>query len=349
MRSTSSLPAGPADGQQDANGRIDPTKAVKKYQRAAGQTVLPSDVRPPRVLQLTLDYLFRVILSSAPLLSVWGFLWDRMRSIRQDCTFQSARGAEAIDLHERIARAHALAIHELRGLPTFDTKLCNDALNGSASSLLRWFRLFHDLRTALKSLTEMYAERRLRGEAPSLNEAEFYAYYLIFAYSPGTLHETSQLPPYLLADPLLQLAFRLCALSEHNNRAPSRAHGGRNAELSLNGFSRLFKLIASSKTPYLLACVIEDRFSDVRLGALKTLKKAYHTPVSLPLVELAKMLGCDDDEHCSLVCRDFGVKMVEEDGVAVAALLHAKDGTVLNGACASPLYPRCRCDNVQST
>lgn len=95
----------------------DPTAAVKIYRRpAAGRELpLPEDVRPPAVLEKTLNYLFHTLLPSDPrdplFAAVQPFLWNRTRAIRQDFIVQSDRGRTAIACHERIARYHILCLH----------------------------------------------------------------------------------------------------------------------------------------------------------------------------------------------------------------------------------------------
>lgn len=50
-----------------------------------------------------------------PFIKCHAFLRDRTRSIRQDFTLQNIRDITAVHCHERIARFHILAIHELCG------------------------------------------------------------------------------------------------------------------------------------------------------------------------------------------------------------------------------------------
>jgi hypothetical protein len=121
------------------------------HRSAAGiDQPLPSDVRTPATLkvctlssfavfsdaqliqdtlQRTLDYLFYEVMTTQPpdlsepatplsaLRYTHGFIRDRTRGIRQDFTYQRHVGiAENIECHERIARFHILAIHEMARL-----------------------------------------------------------------------------------------------------------------------------------------------------------------------------------------------------------------------------------------
>lgn len=104
--------------------RIDVNLAVKAFHRpaAGNEQALPSDVRPPEVLQRTLDYLVRNIVSPCDPLDkdTHGFVRDRTRSIRQDFTIQNERGRVAIECHERIVRFHILSLHHMCQVDGFD-------------------------------------------------------------------------------------------------------------------------------------------------------------------------------------------------------------------------------------
>ncbi|KAJ1554707.1 hypothetical protein HK405_004283, partial [Cladochytrium tenue] len=95
----------------EGTDRADHVRCVKRYRRsAAGDPVpMPCDVRPPRVLVDTLDYLFLTIIPAKTLELAQPFVRDRCRSIRNDFTLQNYRGIEAVECHERIARFHILS------------------------------------------------------------------------------------------------------------------------------------------------------------------------------------------------------------------------------------------------
>lgn len=117
---------------------MDPAKAVAAYSRSdagAGHgtaAILPSDLRTPRTLIRTLDYLFTSIMTLLPPSSSdlppnselaqrkalgysAGFIRDRTRAIRKEFAMQSSWGhEEAIESFERIARWHILCLRELQ-------------------------------------------------------------------------------------------------------------------------------------------------------------------------------------------------------------------------------------------
>ncbi|KPV72479.1 uncharacterized protein RHOBADRAFT_39533, partial [Rhodotorula graminis WP1] len=282
--------------------RIDPSRAVKAFHRpaAGNDQPLPSDVRPPRVLHQTLDYLFHTLLPTLPLAQTHPFLRDRTRSVRQDFTVQNVRGPSAIECNERIARYHILAVGALREQSGF-----------SESQELE------QLRKVLKSLNEFYDDARVSGVAvPSPNEAEFRAYNLLtHLRDPDIVWSTELLPRSLFTHPLLQRALAL-------HRLAQRANLARGERASPFAFARLFKLVADRDTPYLFACILCTHFAEVRKGALEALRAAFLRQHSaLPLATVARMLGCDDEAEARSVCELVGlVVRVDEGGVAVAEI-----------------------------
>lgn len=163
---------------------------------------------------------------------------------------------------------------------------------------------------------------------PCPNEAEFRAYYLItHLRDSDTIRQTELLESSIFNSRHVQAAIRLHALAQRNNE--SRGERGRrpaNSEASLNAFSRFFKTVASDDTSFLLACLAESHFTDIRRGALVSLRKAYlQSQPNYPISRLAKMLGCDDAQHCQEVAENFGLSVGFGAGnVPVTVELHRK-------------------------
>ena len=74
---------------------------------------LSSELREPRVLEMTMNYLMEVIMNREPTGPggdgrSWGdwfdFLWNRTRSIRKEITQQQMGGTIAVGLLEKCAR-----------------------------------------------------------------------------------------------------------------------------------------------------------------------------------------------------------------------------------------------------
>lgn len=227
-------------------------KALKVFARpaAAAAPPLPSDVRPPHVLSQTLDYIVDHLLVTLP--SSEEFLWDRMRSIRQDFTYQNYSGPEAVYCNERIVRIHLLIIHVM-GRSKVDFSLQQE---------------LEQLHKALITLAEIYDEvRAMGGTCP--NEAEFRAYALLSKIrDPEYDKNIQELPPEIFQDELVQMAIcfrRIISSSNFNER------GYIKTENCLNFYKRFFQLLASGTVPFLMSSFMELYVNEVRFYAFKAL------------------------------------------------------------------------------
>ncbi|KAF9935129.1 hypothetical protein FBU30_007508 [Linnemannia zychae] len=279
---------------------VDHARAVKAYARpaAGAEQPLPSDVRPPKVLLSTLKYLMNEVVGKGDLADSHAFVRDRTRSIRQDFTLQNSRGMEAIQAHETIARYHILCMHQLCENKSFSEQ-----------------QEMEQLRKVLTSLQEFYDDMRLEG-IPCPNEAEFRAYHILsHLRDPDMIRQAQQLPLHIFQDPYIQVAAEIHALTRRNNDLRRRAKI--QSEASPNFFSRFFKLIAGPSTTYLMACLLETNFVEIRKGALKALNKSYlEQHAGFPLEDLVKILGCDDAEECITNCEEYDLSVRHQDGSA---------------------------------
>ncbi|TIB74816.1 hypothetical protein E3Q24_00308 [Wallemia mellicola] len=289
--------------------QVDPNRAVKTFHRpAAGdEPSLPSDVRPPEVLRSTLDYLFHNILEEDKgLHDSHHFVRDRTRSIRQDFTLQHIRNEIAIECHERIARYHILCLHEL----------CDESGWSDQQEL-------EQLSKVLLSLTEFYDDYRATNNKILPNEAEFRAYHLlIHLRDASTAAAAERLPLDLYLSQPIQLALKFHALARRSNEAHLRGRP-HNTESSPNAYSRFFKMVRSPKTPFLMACLLETNFSQVRRGAFKAMRKAYPSKYRpFPVQDLMKVLGCDDAEQVAKEAENLNLEVERENGSAIAVKVH---------------------------
>ncbi|CAD6928435.1 unnamed protein product [Tilletia controversa] len=298
--------------------RVDRRLAVKIYRRpAAGREIpLPEEIRPPDVLKRTLDYLTSVLLppdiTSSNFALVQPFLWNRTRAIRQDFIVQGDTGALAIECHERIARLHILCLHA-RGGPGAD----------------KWSEQqeLEQLRKTLRSLIEFYDDRRqaagsVRG-APTVapNESEFRAYNLLLHLrDPETLREVELLPTSVFLSEQVQVALRLRTCAQRSNNIEKRGQP-MNEEATLNFFTAFFKEV--DRLPvgrgYLLACLAENVFTDLRRGAIKAMCHAYveRLPPAFDFVRKSLGLGAEyNDADVVEVLATMGIEVfVDSAGV----------------------------------
>ncbi|KAG5437182.1 hypothetical protein PCANB_001159 [Pneumocystis canis] len=290
-------------------GRVDKNLAVKAFHRpaAGNEQALPSDVRPPHILKSTLDYLIdRIVCGGDSLSETHSFVRDRTRSIRQDFTFQNSRGLEAVECHERIARYHILCLHQLCEVKNFSQQQENE-----------------QLQKVLQSLAEFYDDLRcLNIQCP--HEPEFRAYHILSRIQdPDVIRQAQTLPQELLFSFPIQHSLKLYALVQRNNKKIG-IHKIPNTEAAQNLFTRFFKLIASEKTTYLMACSVEMHFPDIRKGALKAMRRSYlanHSP--FPIDELAEMLGCDSIEEAAINCESYGLVVDKNaEGTPLSVHIH---------------------------
>ncbi|SCV00693.1 LAME_0G11386g1_1 [Lachancea meyersii CBS 8951] len=278
-------------------------KALKVFARpaAAAAPPLPSDVRPPQVLVKTLDYIVNNIISKLP--DCEGFLWDRMRSIRQDFTYQNYSGPEAVDCNERIVRVHLLILHVM------------------ATSDVEYSRQqeLEQLHKALITLSEIYDEVRASG-GQSPNEAEFRAYSLLSRVRDPEYDRMAQsLPQSIFDDDMVQLALcfrRILSNSTYSERGHIKTENG------VNLYKRFFELIKLDVVPFLMSSFLEVHLNEVRFYAVKSLSHSInkkHKPVLFDFLRTELMFNNDDE--LIKFCEYYSIEQNQE-GVKLTSLSH---------------------------
>lgn len=288
---------------------------VKRFRRSAAgyDEQLPSDIRPPLVLQKTLDYLIdEVIGGSQPLAAVHKFVWDRTRGIRNDFSIQQVTRVEdlriAIDCFERITRFHLLSLHQL-SRPDQD------------SSEFDHHQEREQLNNTLLSLVYYYDDSRHKLKSP--NEAEFRAYCIIFEIQdqrPDLEDRAQQWPRPLLHDQRVQTALKLYAAAGNTSdeQGPLRPRASFLTAQANTG--RFWDLIHSNAVPYTMACIAEIYFNLIRRIALEAVWKAYKGKRAGPskmedwvLADLTMALGFDSEDQAQSFVEDHGFLVAEND------------------------------------
>ena len=283
---------------------------VKRFRRSAAgyDEQLPSDIRPPIVLQRTLNYLFNDVVGGPESLStVHKYVWDRTRSIRNDFSIQQVSKVEdlriAIDCFERIARFHVLSLHQLS---------CGNP--GEEGGEFDPYQEREQLNNTLLSLQYYYEDSRRKLTSP--NEAEFRAYGIIFEVQdqrPDVEDRLQNLPKEVLKNRRIQTALKLHAsagnISDEQGPLRPRAQFS-TAQANIGGF---WSLIQSNAVSYLMACVAEMYFNLVRRTALEAIWKAYKGKRPGPtkvedwtLGDLTQALGFDDESQTGDFCEQHG-------------------------------------------
>ncbi|KAJ5512580.1 SAC3/GANP/Nin1/mts3/eIF-3 p25 [Penicillium fimorum] len=289
------------------------TKMVKRFRRAAAgnDEQLPSDIRTPKTLLQTMNYLIRYVINGGEsLAAIHMFVWNRTRSIRNDFSVQQLTHEEdvktAVLCLERIARFHIVSLHLLSN-PTnteqFDRHQEREQLNNTMLSLMYY-----------------YDDNRERIHFP--NEDEFRAYHILFSIHdqrPDLEARVQKWPTALLSSPRVQVALELFAAA-CNTWEPQGALDSRRTNAVAQGlYARFFNIINSPSVSYLMACVAEVYFNHIRQTAIRAIWKAYcRTPLSQQskndhwtVEELTKVLHFDDDEQTIEYCNSQDLQFVE--------------------------------------
>lgn len=261
-----------------------PELMVKKYQRAAADKGVPGvdQVRPPHVLDATMDHLFLKILDleHALFVDIYTFIYDRDRGVRKDLGYQPSL----------IEDDSYLAILEksIRFLIFSEHKLAAESIDAFSSSLN-----MGALDNALTSISICYEARRLSG-IPSPNESEFQAYSLLRFCSPLTVAVTCMALPHeiLFSD---AVRFALLALELNNDSC-----------LMYVEFMELVK-----EAPIILSCFLYRMVSDVQFRALNIMSAAGPSQKkrgeNYRLEYLTDVLGFDDLDHTAEFCKAHGL------------------------------------------
>ncbi|EIE81159.1 hypothetical protein RO3G_05864 [Rhizopus delemar RA 99-880] len=286
--------------EMDENGSFDRNKAAKTYKRSAAGNDQPlsADVRSSEALMSTLDYLIQEVMSTCPLEKCHAFIRDRTRSIIQHFTLQSIRDVTAVKVYERIARFHILCLHEMCGLD--ESKFSEQ-------------QEIEQLRKVLLSLMEFYDDLRGQGiETP--NEAEFRAYYIItHIRDKDVARQISSQPAHIFKHPHVKQALKFHAMAQRNDEneeTSSRCNKEEKAFGSQNNYASFFKLIADPHTSFLMACLLETHFPEVRKGALKSMSVDYMARTAGVEAEYVRKVLCYDSlGQCLKEAKHYGIRM----------------------------------------
>lgn len=290
---------------------------IKRFRRSAAgyDEQLPSDIRTPGTLQMTLDYLLdNVVGGEERLATVHKYVWDRTRGIRNDFSIQQVTKEEdvriAVDCFERIARFHILSLHQLSNPENlvgehFDAHQEREQLNNTLLSLMYY-----------------YDDHRSRQKFE--NEAEFRAYCIIFelqSQQPDLEDRMQSWPQELLKDPRIRIAFKLYSAAGNTlyDQGPLKPQAA--FDIAQGNAVGFWKVLKSRAITYMMACVAEIYFGQVRFVALQGLWTSIkRAPASMQakvqdwtLEELTKLLGFDDEEQALEFCSQYNLGFRSND------------------------------------
>ncbi|KAL4817116.1 SAC3/GANP/Nin1/mts3/eIF-3 p25 family-domain-containing protein [Aspergillus spinulosporus] len=288
-------------------------KMLKRFRRSAAgyDEQLPSDIRTPKTLLQTMNYLTRhVIGGPEPLGIIHKFVWDRTRSIRNDFSVQQLTQEEdvkiAVTCLERIARFHIVSLHLLSSPANeepFDRHQEREQLNNTMLSLMYY-----------------YDDNRDRISFP--NEDEFRAYYIIFSIHdqrPDLEARVQKWPPELRNAPRVRVALELFAAAGNTWEYQGTLDAKRPNAIAQGFYTRFFNLVNSPGVSYLMACVAEIYFNHMRQTAIRSIWKGYcrypssqqHKNEEWTVDELTSVLCFDDNDQTIQFCAEQDLQFAE--------------------------------------
>ncbi|KAB8236022.1 putative leucine permease transcriptional regulator (SAC3) [Aspergillus alliaceus] len=289
------------------------TKMLKRFRRSAAgyDEQLPSDIRTPKTLLQTMNYLIRHVLGGPePLGLIHKFVWDRTRSIRNDFSVQQVTQEDhvkiAVTCLERIARFHIASLHLLSSPANdepFDRHQEREQLNNTMLSLMYY-----------------YDDNRGRISFP--NEDEFRAYYIIFSIldqRPDLEARVQKWPAELRNSPRVQLALELLAAAGNAWEYQGTLDARRANAIAQGFYERFFSLVDSPAVSYLMACVAEIYFNHVRQTAIRSIWKGYcryplsqqHKNEEWTVAELTRALYFDNTDQTIKFCEEQDLEFAE--------------------------------------
>ncbi|GFO23229.1 mcm3 minichromosome maintenance deficient 3associated protein [Plakobranchus ocellatus] len=259
--------------------KVDHARAVKEYSRSSAdqEEPLPHELRPLRVLKITMNYLLSELadLGGEGKWSEWyDFLWNRTRGIRKDITQQQLCEVDVAELLEKCTRFHIFCSARLceEDMMSFDAKINNE-----------------NLTKCLQTIKELYADLEKKG-VYCPNEAEFRANMVLMNLNEGdTLREVQQLRPEIRESPQINFAVRAYhALNSRN-------------------YVRFFRLI--NEATFLQACALHRYFNQIRGQALRIIMKSLGATgkykIMYPVQELARLLKFEDRAQVENFCDHY--------------------------------------------
>ncbi|KAK6349597.1 hypothetical protein TWF696_005881 [Orbilia brochopaga] len=293
----------------DENGYFGESRAVKSWHRpAAGEAEdLPEDLRTEETLMKTMDYLVHEIIDQWSFQGCQNFIWDRTRSIRQDCSIQGLNSDAVIGCYERIARFHIFSIQQLSHNENFQR---GQELEQLSKTLISLNELYDDRRRLIKQGKRQY-------EPDTDFEAEFRAYTLVSnLYNPLQIARALQLPSRITETPIFRLALRLFKYAQRANHDDKNLFGNTSrSEATLNWSARFFDLLHNPSTPYLLACLAAMEFMNVKKGAIKTFERGFPPQKTASSLNLLKeLVDAPSEEDVKSAVERYGLKTTQQNG-----------------------------------
>ncbi|KAG7213873.1 hypothetical protein KM043_003081 [Ampulex compressa] len=269
--------------------KADPEKIIKSFGRpAAGQIMTdPAQLRPGPVLLRTIEYLFTktAVRSDVKWICVYDFIFDRLRSVRQDIAIQRIAVPETIRLFEPIVRFYVYAAQRLceQGISEYDPKINEQHMTDCIKHLLVLYdeldRMNAQCDDHLKRDKEKLSDNRQQLEA---------IYILLYMGNVEVLKRALVLPNKLRLSKDIQLAIKI-SLAWY-----------------LRNYVRVFRLIHQLSP--ILVCAAMTNLRSIRRNALEIMNNAYSSrTLTFPGIKLQMLLLYKDIGKLASDCTRFGI------------------------------------------
>lgn len=247
---------------------------VKEFSRsAAGKQIYPSELRPAHILLTTMEYLLNEIVDrkDQPWTTIYHFVFDRIRAIRQDIVVQRIQDQSAVEILEKAARFLIFSGFHLceTSIEHFDSRI-ND----------------NHIQECLKRLLVLYVDYP---QSPS--RAELEAYYLLYNLgSHEAMDHSLRLPEHIKSQHILRTAWNISLMKLVGN------------------FVGLFRLVRM--LPFLASCLVQKHLASISCTSIAVLNTAFSNPIcQFPVTDFSSILMFNNEQEAQtfLVC--FGIKV----------------------------------------
>ncbi|KAG8910403.1 hypothetical protein FRC00_008257, partial [Tulasnella sp. 408] len=159
---------------------------------------------------------------------------------------------------------------------------------------------------ALTTLMQYYDDFRAEGVIFP-NEAEFRAYRLLLQMRDGDVgRRTQRIPSEVFASPWIQSAITLRSLLQH----PSSIKSGRALSIPY-AFTRLLKELKKPSTSLLMACLVDTHLMTLRKETLRAMAGSYLN-ISISVPTFQTLLGFNTPVEAEAFATEAGLKILTE-------------------------------------
>ncbi|XP_054003951.1 germinal-center associated nuclear protein isoform X1 [Hylaeus anthracinus] len=277
--------------------KADPTKVVKCFSRpAAGVNMTdPDQLRPAPVLLSTIRYLFTKIATRTDVdwVVVYDFIFDRLRSVRQDAGIQRIDVLTSIQIFEPIVRFLVYSAQRLcdRSISEFNPKINNQHLTECITSLL----VLYDKKEQNDKPDSLDLDRCMQKLSLNDNRQEMEALYILLNMgNTETLKRALSLSSDLRRNSNIQLSMKI------------------SFAWYLKNYVRVCSLIQQLSPLLIFAAMINIQI--IRRTALKIMSSGYNSKVfTFPGLKLQKVLLYKDIEKIRADCELFGLVFTDQN------------------------------------